>query len=291
MFLAPSFVPAKILQLETPPMHNNTIKSTTVTHDNAIILLPHCNAHVLLVDTLRPRRVKMKIHHLQEPLSRNTGNRLIKKYTTFNMQISHMQEHQPFTIFAREKPTPCKLGLDIGTRDFCQQYSATQHIVTPREREGSTPARFLTKKHQPVTIANRGKQNHGQMNNMLDPTEFQALHDSFKNISKHPNQFKDKCDVKTNANATGNNDAHTYSTISMAAPRAVSTTASGSVSMVTSTTISTTDLNEKSNFHGNFNGSFHDSSNDISMETSLTVSGTASMAISMTSSMATSMET
>jgi hypothetical protein len=73
----------------------------------------------------------MKIHHLQDPLSQNTDDHLIKKYTTFNTKISHIQEHQSFTIFECEKPTSYKLGLDVGTRDFCQQYSVTQHIVTP----------------------------------------------------------------------------------------------------------------------------------------------------------------
>jgi hypothetical protein len=90
---------------------------------------------------------------------------------------------------------------------------------------------------------------------------------------------------------TEQREQDTYSTISMAAPRAVSMAASGAVSMATSTTISTTDLNEKSNFHGNFNGSFHGSFNDNSMETSLTVSRTATVAISMANSMAISMET
>ena len=106
MFLASSFMPARILQLSRQ-LHNNTIKSAIVTPDNSIMILPHCNVHALPVDPLRPRRVKMKIFNLQEPLSRDTGDQPINKYTTFNMEMSHTQEHQPF---ARENPNPCKLA-------------------------------------------------------------------------------------------------------------------------------------------------------------------------------------
>ncbi len=93
-----------------------------------------------------------------------------------------MQEHQSFDIFAWEKPKPCNLSLDDGTHDFCTQYTDTQHRVTPHEREVSTPVRFLTKKHQSVTIVEWGKQNHRQINNMIDTTEFPTLHDGKSSV-------------------------------------------------------------------------------------------------------------
>ena len=41
------------------------------------------------------------------------------------------------------------------------------------------------------TIVEWAKQNHEQMYNMLDTTEFLTRHDSFKSISKHPNPTYD----------------------------------------------------------------------------------------------------
>ena len=120
-------MPTRILQL-THQLHNNTIKSVIVTPDKSIMLLPHCNVHALPVDPLRPRRVKMKIFNLQEPLSRDTGDQPINKYTTFNMEMSHTEEHQPF---ARENPNPCKLAPYGITHDF--------YMVDARNLSGGNP--------------------------------------------------------------------------------------------------------------------------------------------------------
>ena len=169
MFLASSFMPARILQF-VRQLHNNTLKSAIVTPDKSIMLLPHCNVHALPVDPLRPRRVKMKIFNLQEPLSRDTGDQPINKYTTFNMEMSHTQEHPPF---ARENPNPCKLAPYGITHDFYQQYSGIQRSATHREQERSTPACSLTKKHQTGTIAERGEQNYGQTKHMPGNTKIQ----------------------------------------------------------------------------------------------------------------------
>ena len=166
MFLTHRFVSAKILQLGTPPTHNNTIKSVIVTPDNSIMILPHCNVHVLPVDPLRPRRVKMKIFNLQEPLSRDTGDQPINKYTTFNMERLHTQEYQPVVSFARENPHPCKLAPYGISRDLSQQYPVIQPSETHRQQEHPTPACFLTKKHQSGTIAEWKQQNYGQNKHM-----------------------------------------------------------------------------------------------------------------------------
>ena len=72
---------------------------------------------------------------------------------------------------------------------------------------------------------------------------------------------------------TEQREQDTYSTFSMAVPRAVSMAASGAVSIATSTAISTIDLNEKSNLHDNRNGVFNDK---ISMTTVMAASTTIS---------------
>ena len=110
-------------------MHNNTIKSAIVTPDNSTMLLPRCNTHFLTVDTVKPRRVKMKASNLQQSLSLNTGGHPTTKYSTLNTELSHMQEHQPAVIFARETPKPCKLARYGVTLDFLPTASGyrTQH--------------------------------------------------------------------------------------------------------------------------------------------------------------------
>jgi hypothetical protein len=86
------------------------------------------------------------------------------------MEMSLTQEHQPF---ARENPNPCKLAPHGITHDFSQQYSETQRSATHREQERSTPACFLTKKHQTGTIAELGEQNYGQTKHMPGNTKMQ----------------------------------------------------------------------------------------------------------------------
>ena len=77
----------------------------------------------------------MKIFNLQEPLSRDTGDQPINKYTTFNMEMSHTQEHQPF---ARENPNPCKLAPYGITHDF--------YRVDARNLSGGNPERSFVRK-------------------------------------------------------------------------------------------------------------------------------------------------
>ncbi len=173
MFSASSFLPTTILQLKTLQVHKNTIKSAIVAHDNSTMLLPHCNANFLPVNTIQPRRVKMKSSNLQQPLSRDRGDHPTTKYTTFDTEMLHIQEHQPVVTFERENSNPCKPALDVGLRHLSQQHSDIQPNTTPRQQGRFTSARFLTKKHQSGPIAQQGKQHHGQTNNMYGNTTMQ----------------------------------------------------------------------------------------------------------------------
>jgi hypothetical protein len=154
MFSTSIFLLIRILQLKTPQMHKNTIKSVIVTHDNSTMFLPHFNTNFLSVNTMQPRRVKMKASNLQHPLSCDRGDHPTTKYTTFNTEMSHMQEHQTVATFSRENSNPCKLALDVGLRHLSQQHSDIQHNATPRQQGRFTSARFLTRNTSPAPSYN-----------------------------------------------------------------------------------------------------------------------------------------
>ena len=175
MFSASNFLPTTILQLRIPQMHKNTTKSATVTHDNSTMLPPHCNVKLMPVNNIEPWRVRFKTSNPHQPSSLDRGDHPITKFTTFNTEISHMQEQQPVATFTRENSNPCNLGLYSCPRYFSQQQFERQLNATPPQQGRSTSARFFAKKHQFDPIVQRKNQNHGQTDKILHHPTKQKL--------------------------------------------------------------------------------------------------------------------
>jgi hypothetical protein len=87
------------------------------------------------------------------------------------MKPSYLQ--QPLSPDRRENSNPCNLTLHSCPRYLSQQHFQRQHNTTPRQQGRSTPACFFTKKHQSGPIVERGKQNHGQTNEMTNKSTIQ----------------------------------------------------------------------------------------------------------------------
>ncbi len=156
-------------------MHKNTTKSNIVTHDNSTMLPPHCNAKLMTVNNIQPWRVKFKTPNPHQPSSLDRGDHPITKYTTVNTEISHMQEQQSVSTFAREKSNPCNPGLYRFPRYLSQQEFEKQLNATPRQQGRPTSARFFAKKHQFDPIVQRKNQNHGQADKILHHPTMQML--------------------------------------------------------------------------------------------------------------------
>ncbi len=63
----------------------------------------------------------MKPSNLQQRLSFDRGDHPIAKYTTFNTEMLHIQEHQTVVTFVREDSNPYNLDLYNCPRYLSQQ--------------------------------------------------------------------------------------------------------------------------------------------------------------------------
>jgi hypothetical protein len=127
----------------------------------------------------------MKPSNLHQPLSLDRDDHPIAKYTTFNTEMLHMEEHQPVATSARENSNPCNPDLYSWSRHLSQQHFEMQHNATRRQQGISTSARFFTKRHQSDPIVQWENQNHGQTNKMPNISTMQksgTLHDTLHTI-------------------------------------------------------------------------------------------------------------